>query len=378
MKKNKAYILACSNKDVFAAGNVALSLNKYMPNEDFDIIIYFDNLDESNKLVLEKISNVHLKKIEFNKSFIHEVRGRDRFLYLRINKCKNLKNPFSIICFEIFNLLNFYRTVIWLDVDVSIQGDISNLDGYGPIGLPKDLNCNRIRKVGDFFGESIENYNMSIDCYSTACIVVTDKLANYHELSNYCYEKAIKHASLLKKNNQAIFQLLLQDYHIQPRVIPSNEYCCLADHELASIAKIVYFGSYKKPWNDQSYIQCFPEWFRTHLIWLSLGGSDFDRTNLSIRSIWSDLNQPIEKKQKKTYFTRIIFLNIQIATYKKSNNNIEITILGVPFISFYYSGYKTSLKILGKIELLSQKKQEETTSYSVLGIKLFSLKSKLY
>ena len=38
MKKKKcAYVLAASQNIIFAAGNVALELNPFMPNEDFDI-----------------------------------------------------------------------------------------------------------------------------------------------------------------------------------------------------------------------------------------------------------------------------------------------------------------------------------------------------
>lgn len=44
VKKNKAYFLSCSENYIFAAANVALSLNKYMPYDEFDIVIYHTNI----------------------------------------------------------------------------------------------------------------------------------------------------------------------------------------------------------------------------------------------------------------------------------------------------------------------------------------------
>ena len=43
-KKKCAYVLAASQNIIFAAGNVALELNRYMPDEEFDILIYHRGL----------------------------------------------------------------------------------------------------------------------------------------------------------------------------------------------------------------------------------------------------------------------------------------------------------------------------------------------
>ena len=52
-----------------------------------------------------------------------------------------LKNKNALLTFahyEIFNLLEQYKTAIWLDIDTAIQGDISGLQQYGPLGMAED------------------------------------------------------------------------------------------------------------------------------------------------------------------------------------------------------------------------------------------------
>lgn len=46
----------------------------------------------------------------------------------------------------------------------------------------------------------------------------------------------------------------------------------------------------KKIWKDTNICNSFPEWYRTHLEWLELGGSDFDQSNIAPRNPLSTLN----------------------------------------------------------------------------------------
>lgn len=40
-KKKLAWFMVCSENIIFAAANVALSLNRHMPDKEFDIVIYY-------------------------------------------------------------------------------------------------------------------------------------------------------------------------------------------------------------------------------------------------------------------------------------------------------------------------------------------------
>ena len=351
MKKQLAYFLVCSDNIIFAAGNVALSLNKYMPTKDFDIVIYHTGLRKNNESALKKIPRVTLHRFEFPDNF-HEV------ILPKLPQGR-WNNPNSLLTFahyETFNLLKNYETVIWLDVDTSIQADISELSNYGPFGQCYDINWNDVWTVGDQFTQPLVNsrYDMSRKSYINACIVVNDKLPNWEKMANYCYSKSIEYAHHLKNCDQAIFGLLIQDFKINVNVIPWHDYICHAHHENASIAKIVHFGCRDKVWNDQKFLQTFPEWFRTHMIWLELGGEDFDRTNLSIRSIWNQLYGPNNSSEsnyssmpnnyhsvkKIRNFKIWAFKFLPILKIRSSDNEFLVKLLGITIFKSLYSTEK--------------------------------------
>lgn len=83
--------------------------------------------------------------------------------------------------------------------------------------------------------------------------------------------------------------MMIQDFNIKVNVMPWHDYICHAHHEHGNLAKIVHFGCHDKVWTDDRYLRTYPEWFRTHMQWLELGGEDFDRTNMSMRGIWAEI-----------------------------------------------------------------------------------------
>ena len=287
-KKKLAYLLAASENIIFAAANVAISLNKYMPNKEFDIILMSANLSDQNKKALEKIPNVQLR--EYNiptevRDFLLSPHGLPR------GRWNNPNSLFTMAHYEIFNLLEEYETAIWLDVDISIQRDISSLEEYGPLAIAKDLNFNKIWKVGDQFEKNLPSYDMSLDSYINAVIVAKDTIPGWQTMTQECLDLTMKYAPLLKNIDQAVFSMLFQNRHFYPQELPWNEFVCHAHHEAASIARLVHFGTQDKVWNNCLLFQCYPEWFRVHLDWLELGGQDFDRSFLSSKAIYFEITK---------------------------------------------------------------------------------------
>lgn len=354
MKKKLAYFMACSDNIIFAAGNVALQLNKYMPDKDFDIVIYHSKLQENNKKALQKINHVVLRDFSFDKEFSqfmlseHGLPNNGRW--------KSPSSLFAAAHFEIFNLLNEYETVIWLDVDISIQGDISELEKFGPFGIAKDLNWNKVWKVKDQFIKPILDYDMNRDAHINAVIVVNDKLKDFDKYTAQCYALAKKWARYLKNLDQAVFEMLFQDNKIITNDIPWNDFVCHAHHQAAATAKIVHFGCAVKPWTDQLFIQCYPEWFRTHLRWLELGGDDFDRSNISTCAIWFDINRNYVCKNSQSFFVananqitikRFSILKvIPIFSIKKYWNGFKFKLFGIPLVYYFFGKNKSNTKDL--------------------------------
>lgn len=289
MKKNLAYLLVASENIIYAAANVALSLNRYLKDLDYEILIYHTGLSDKNLQALTKIPHVKTECFSFPEGFSETMLSKKGLP--ENGRWKNKNSLLTAVHFEIFDLLHLYHTVIWLDVDILIQGDISSLKNFGPLALPKDLNWNSVWSVGDQFTKNIPGFVMSKESNLNAVIVVNDKLEHFERYTSECYSLALQYAPYLKNLDQAVFQLLFQKNNLEPREIPWNEFSCHADHDAASLAKIVHFGTSKKVWNDSLLFQCFPEWFRTHVEWLSLGGCDFDRSNLNSKSIYYSITR---------------------------------------------------------------------------------------
>lgn len=279
MKKKLAYLLAASKDLVFAAANVAISINRYSTDsDDYEILMYLSDLDDADGVALSKIPNLIVKKLSFPSGFRETMLSRQGLPNGRWD------NPDSLVTFahyEIFNLLSEYKTVIWMDIDISIQGEISSLKSYGPLGLAKDFDSNgeRIWKVKDQFDSEgvklLKNYSLNLDSDLNALIVVDDSLPNYDKLSHYCYNKTMEYAKNLVNPDQAIFQLMIQDFNFQSNIIPWEKFICHCASPNASLAHIVHFGGNRKIWDTPLLCQCFPGWVRVHHTWTSLGGRDY-------------------------------------------------------------------------------------------------------
>lgn len=67
-KKNLAYLLVCSGDLAFAAANVALGINKYNREEDYDILVYHTGMTERDKRAFAKIPHAVLREYHLDVS----------------------------------------------------------------------------------------------------------------------------------------------------------------------------------------------------------------------------------------------------------------------------------------------------------------------
>ena len=113
----------------------------------------------------------------------------------------------------------------------------------------------------------------------------------YEDLHKWCYDKAVEYANFLVNPDQGIINLALQAFRITPNEMPFEEWQCISWRDQASTARIVHFGTDKKVWSAANVFNSFPEWYRVHLQWLELGGTDFDRRRVRISSPLIALNE---------------------------------------------------------------------------------------
>ena len=284
MKKKKlAFMLAATEDYIFAVGNIVLSIMKYMPNKDYEFVIYYDQIKDADKKVFKKQGKCSLRKYIMNSNFENTIRKNcPRFNNIEDSKHYNF---IKFSKFEAFSLLKEYETVVWLDADISIQGDLSEITKYTPFGITPDTPW----KVRNNFIADIPNFDMEKSGVCSAVIVFSDKLP-YQECYDFCYKHALKYSAFYNNIDQGIFNLLIQAMNITPSIMDEKVWQCSPADNNAITAKIVHAGGKEKFWNNTNICNSCPEWYRMHLEWLKLGGSDFDQSRISPRSPCGALN----------------------------------------------------------------------------------------
>ena len=81
----------------------------------------------------------------------------------------------------------------------------------------------------------------------------------------------------MKNIDQVTINLMLQEFGILPSIMPLEKYQCMPWKKASLTAKIVHFGTPNKVWCDPKLCREFSEWYRNHLVWLELGGSDMKK-----------------------------------------------------------------------------------------------------
>lgn len=265
-KKNLAFAVAVSSDLLFAAANVALACNQYVRVKDYDIILYYDKLDPSALSAASKIPHCIPKQIRFPDGFVENMLQR-----LPIYSRFASESALMAFCkFEAFSLLETYKTVVWLDVDINIQANMDELIRHKPLAIIDDGGL----LVQINFVKPIPGYIMSKPGYRTSLIVMQDTLP-YEDMYTWCWEKSLEYAHCLFNQDQGILNLLLQKFSIEPITLSLNKWSCPPNRPAAKSASIVHFGGSDKIWMNPNLRSTFPEWQKRHLAWLELGGTDY-------------------------------------------------------------------------------------------------------
>lgn len=276
MKKKLAFLVAVTPNIAFAAGNIAIALDKYMHKRDYEVLIYYSELPEGDLEALKKINRcVPVQFFPDDKLVDYLMRHLPAECpYKSVNKLMLLAH------YEIFNLLDEYENTVWLDADILVQGDLWNLLNYTPFGISQDTPW----LVKDQFidpegAERIhKKYRIDIPAFCTAVMVANESLP-YKEIYHWLIKKSYYYAPYMKNVDQVTINLMLEEFHIFPETLPLNKWQCMPWKKEALTACIVHFGTANKVWKSAELCHQFSEWYRNHLMWLKLGGSDIKNRN---------------------------------------------------------------------------------------------------
>ncbi len=260
-KKNLAIVLGSTDNYFFATGTLVLNLLKFSPNLADDIIIYYDHVPERDREILE--GELGCKLVPYQLPF-----------KLGADASQGLINftPLSLSIYEIFKLLSGYRNVLWLDSDICIQKDISDiLDVAGDV-------C--IRHGGTPFANAMGCLvHPEIDLTltnNTGVVLVRDTLPNYNDLTTQCYYYTQRFRKTLSLPDQAILHYVLWRNNIPVSDLGSSyNYTAHHDFHSYSSAKIFHLANSYKFWNHSILRNLFPIWEECYKNWLDMGGSAY-------------------------------------------------------------------------------------------------------
>lgn len=259
MKKGICFSIT---KDLeFAVANIIIGIEEYSPGLIDNYIILCDDSEYfEDKSLLKKIS----PKVLFKNINISDI-------YLEfLDKQVKRYSKFFLAKFFIFELLQDFEKILWLDADICIQGDISDIFSYGPMAW---------RPTVIPMSKKLEKY-MSLPEEASApnggVILVTRDIKDYAKHTANCFN-ILKYMAQNKIDissvDEIVFGLLSYKNCIPVKMLPPtyNSGCSWKDSENA---KIVHSIGEEKFWNSPLRYVLFPAWQKHHQAWIDLGGCD--------------------------------------------------------------------------------------------------------
>jgi len=261
-------MLGVTGDMAFAAGCLLLALRRHSPTLPADIRLYTDEAMPNADATLLRGLGAELHACpaipgDFDADAIR------RYSYL------------SLVRFEGFRLLEQYRTVLWLDADIAIQGDISPLLDYGPFAMaredPAAYPPQSRPKAGGSLIRPVPGFDPEMRSFNSGVLVLQNTLPGPMALHAMCMAWMQRFGAHFRFIDQGILNMLLQ--HLMQRapeqvaVIPHDRFNAHPRNPGAHLAELVHaFGPYKF-WEDGRLPGVFPEWARDYARWLAMGGT---------------------------------------------------------------------------------------------------------
>lgn len=273
MKKKNAIMIADTRPALI--GHLLLQIKETNSHLFDEAIIYYENITKKDQKIMSEI--MPCKFIEYKYKFPKEIFNLQSFK-------KFSKLMFSR--YEMFSLLDEYKTVTWIDTDVLIVGKLDNIISkaleHGMVAnfeSPRDKSYKHTDIVKTCFKDTFvtNKYNLKKYNMSSGFISVSDKLSERKKYTEWCYKMTTEYSLDLILPDQAILNLFIQEYNI--KVEPAGEdgaYCVYPYYNRnISNAKIIHAWGSRKFWNNWYLYLKFKEWAKIYDNWLKLGGSNF-------------------------------------------------------------------------------------------------------
>lgn len=258
-KKKTALVLGATSNLMFALGTFLTNLKEVSPHFADEVLILYDEsagVKKSDIVAMNKLFPT--KFIEFDLPIDSKEKNSQLF------------GHFSKMVFSKYETLKFlkkYKTVVWLDYDMILLSDISEILKPAESGAKMLLEPNKSARS---FYKPIDEYNMDTWGMCGSIIIFQDHLKDYMKMYKFCYKSLEKYINNLYLGEQGIFDIMLQEFNLMPEILNHDTYTLHPnDFSKNQHAKILHCYGVPKFWNGLEN----EVWQKNYKAWLKLGGS---------------------------------------------------------------------------------------------------------
>lgn len=280
-QKNTAAVFGLTADHLFAVASVMMDLRRHTRDWIDEVVVFHDGVSVRQQRLIQEILPTRFIRYRYP--------SRDS---VRLNR--RTLTYFSQMVFskfECLGLLEEYSTVIWFDYDIVIQSDVSELSEPSVSGIKMLSTGSKVRVQ---FHDAVAGYDMDAPAMSTGTFVLQQNLACPRDMLRFCYEKTAQYAPKLKLPEQAIFDLMIQEFGLDVEVLDRRVYAPHPrERDVAEFARIVHAYGQPKFWNGIYNDQ----WNANYLAWLKSGGRPYRRTPArnAIRGVARRLTSGVRK-----------------------------------------------------------------------------------
>lgn len=218
MHKDYAVFFATTRRFFFSLAVCLISLKKNSPKicQKADILVYHQGLTAEEQALLNNILPCKFTEYRFAVDTDFDNINFKKFTQLAFAR------------YEIFDLLDQYKKILYMDVDIMIGGELDyifeNYGGRGGIAWCKDRQKG-LSLITKNFIRPLARYDMTVPCYNSGVILFCQSVARRKELRMWCYRKTAEWLENLVCPDQGVLNVMIQEFGIDAETLPDTCNC---------------------------------------------------------------------------------------------------------------------------------------------------------
>ncbi|EGC77166.1 hypothetical protein HMPREF9353_01515 [Treponema denticola F0402] len=290
MKKKTAIVTGGTSNDVPAMACLVMNIKDTNPNLADEVVILHDGISEKDQ---QLINGIFPTRFILYESPFDEVTDFGDVV-------TKYFSPMVFCKYECFKLLDDYECVIWTDYDVVIVDDLSELKVKSESGI--EIMISTDGHIYDAFQgnysdlEFLKKYDLEREGLCMSLFIVYNNLAGYEYLYKWSVEYTKKLAQYLLLPEQAVINLLLQEFDIKAgvkKIIDKFYSVHPSDFFKSSAVKIIHAYGQPKFWNGLHN----KTWEKNYTQWIKMGGTPYEYRTLKYKL--KTIKQNFKSKVKK-------------------------------------------------------------------------------